>query len=229
MASRFAQSFANSDPVNIEVGEKEAIAAATTEPAKQSATAVDQIFSDKRSGVVTTQTADGLQMLGDAGRAYTAQHFQVPCRMDVVAKTDSTNVRLYFGDKGMVIYNWEVNKDQLWFHDPADGQEHGFPGKGAIAADQWHKFTWIVDADRSVLLVNDVERAVIPGKNNDLSLPFGVGPGPGSKIVVRRLNSVMTSENMHRRRNRRTRQKGRYWTRSSSSRYPPASPSPPSP
>src|SRR5262245_20772937 len=61
----------------------------------------------------------GLKMSSkSAGYLTTHEKFAPPLRIDAVARTDSTNIRLYFGDKGRLIFNWEMGPEELRHHDP---------------------------------------------------------------------------------------------------------------
>src|SRR5438876_8916236 len=71
-------------------------------------TNLSEFLSERSSDAKLSVTGEGLRMEGE-GRAMTRRPFAVPVRIDVVARTDSTNIRLYYGDRGFVIFNWEVN------------------------------------------------------------------------------------------------------------------------
>lgn len=120
------------------------------------------------------------------GHLVSTRQFSLPIQVDVVARTDSTNIRLYYGDKGIVIFNWEVNPKELRYRDPATGKDSGVADKGLIPKDQWVKLTWIIEEDHWRVLVDDQERATVKGQFKGLpASSIGIGPANGSTIIVR--------------------------------------------
>ena len=79
------------------------------------------------------QAPEGTVLKG-ADRLETTERYQPPVEITVVAKTDSTNLRLaYAADQ--VIFNWELDESQLRVDGgPANGQHR--PGAGHIPAGQ---------------------------------------------------------------------------------------------
>ena len=65
--------------------------------------------------------------LSGFGYVRTPGVYAVPLRIEAVAKTDSTNLRLHFG-KGHVIFNWEVAPERMACYEPVYG--HGFTRGG---------------------------------------------------------------------------------------------------
>ena len=97
-------------------------------------------------GCVMMQTPDGLRLTG-ASRdhmmavAITCKTFRPPFTVKTVAKTDSTNLRLYW-HVGEVIFNWECSIRRLKVHDPATGQWWDAEDEGFIDVNQWHEIAW---------------------------------------------------------------------------------------
>jgi hypothetical protein len=87
---------------------------------------------------------DGLTLRwagGPANRLMSTQTFKPPFIIRTRAKTDAFNIRLYCG-AGQIIFNWEMNAQELRVHDPLSGQQIGVPGKGVISPNEWHAITW---------------------------------------------------------------------------------------
>ena len=54
----------------------------------------------------------------------------MPLRIEAVAKTDSTNLRLHFA-KGHIIFNWEASPGQMACYEPVYGHPFHREGTGA--------------------------------------------------------------------------------------------------
>src|SRR3974390_685133 len=63
------------------------------------------------SSATVQKTAQGITLSdkkGDDARLTTKAEFKVPLVITARVKTDSTNIRLYYGEKGMIILDWEL-------------------------------------------------------------------------------------------------------------------------
>jgi hypothetical protein len=107
-------------------------------------------------------TAEGLQ-LRERGKVMTPEEHRVPVRIDLVARTEKDNLRLHFGEKGEVIFNWELKGSELRIHHPVTGAHHGIPGAGALKPGQWATITWLIEPNRMVVAVDGKQRAVLEG------------------------------------------------------------------
>lgn len=140
-------------------------------------------------GCVIHRSADGIQLTG-AGRnhmnaaAITPRTFRAPFTLRTVAKTDSTNLRLYW-HLGEIILNWECSVRQLRVHDPATGAQQGLENRGFIEAGAWHEILWEIDARAMRVVVDGEDRFVGTGMYADIDAPIGIGPCFGSTVVVR--------------------------------------------
>ncbi|MBQ8293472.1 MAG: MerR family transcriptional regulator [Bacilli bacterium] len=119
--------------------------------------------------------------------------YNLPVDIRVTAKTDSTNLRLYY-NKGVVIFNWECNQRELRIHDIITGEQFGFDGIGNIPINEYVNVDWFIDRDKMVIKVND--KIIL--ENNDLpyikilsntdvviSSTIGVGSALGSKVTIK--------------------------------------------
>lgn len=88
---------------------------------------------------------------GDA-RLTTPQSFRPPVEITVVAKTDSTNLRLaYAADQ--IIFNWEGNPSQLRIDGgPANGLHQ--MGKGRIPKGKYVTVKWVVTTTHQAIYVD---------------------------------------------------------------------------
>lgn len=105
--------------------------------------------------VTLKETSDGLEIFcaEDTGTALLPETFPIPARINVTAKTNSTNIRLRFGS-GQVILNWECNRSELRIHDPLLGTPYGVDEKGKIPKHEYVDISWIIGLDYMALLVN---------------------------------------------------------------------------
>lgn len=133
--------------------------------------------------------------LSGFGYVRTPAVYEVPLRIEAVAKTDSTNLRLHYA-KGHVILNWEAVPDQLACYEPVYGHAFHVRGQGRIPQDSWVKVSWVVERDFMRVLVDDELRYTNEGENGDefhridyrgLIGPVCIGPGWGSTVTVRSL------------------------------------------
>ena len=116
----------------------------------------------------------------------TKKLFSPPFAVKVRAKTDSTNVRLYYGDNGIgiLIFNWEVRQNELRVHDPETGRITSVPMKGEVTPNEWHNFVWEIAEKRMRILVDGEERFRKDGNYSEINAPLGIGPSHGSLISV---------------------------------------------
>jgi hypothetical protein len=140
-------------------------------------------------GCVIRRSADGLQLTGASrnhmnAAAITPRTFRAPFTLRVVAKTDSTNVRLYW-HLGEIILNWECSVRQLRVHDPGTGRQRGIEDRGFIEVGAWHEIVWRIDAGGMRLVVDGEDRFAGNGHYAGIDAPLGIGPCFGSTVAVR--------------------------------------------
>ena len=109
-----------------------------------------------------------------------------PFTLKTVAKTDSTNLRLYW-HLGTVIFNWECSVRQLRIHAPDTGRNIGVDGKGFITANEWHDIHWEIRPASMRLVVDGELRFEGEGNWGQIQAPVGIGPCFGSTVTVRSL------------------------------------------
>ena len=136
-------------------------------------------------GCSVTTSSDGLHLTGSAADhlnavAITCEAFQAPFTLTTVAKTDSTNLRLYW-HAGEIIFNWECDVQELRVHDPVTGEQCGIKDQGFIGVDQWHELVWEVRLDSMRLLVDRQIRFHTEGDFSRIRSAVGIGPCFGSQ------------------------------------------------
>ncbi len=141
------------------------------------------------------KSSEGLVLRG-FGYVRTPKSYSVPLKIEAVAKTDSTNLRLHYA-KGHVIFNWEANLDVLAMYEPVYGHSRVVKKSGRIPFGEWVKATWIIENDRLRVLVNDELR--FDSRDTEVSEtdrqdyrglvgPACIGPAWGSTVILKSLN-----------------------------------------
>jgi DNA-directed RNA polymerase subunit RPC12/RpoP len=116
-------------------------------------------------------------------RLNTPQSFRPPVEITVVAKTDSTNLRLaYAADQ--IIFNWEMDKSQFRIDGgPADGLHK--PGAGRIPVGKYVTVKWVVTTTHQAIYVDDRLRFEHDGDYSHINRPVSVFPANGSTVTVK--------------------------------------------
>ena len=140
-------------------------------------------------GCVVERTADGLRLTGASRNhmnavALTPRVFRPPFTLKAVARTDSTNLRLYW-HLGEIIFNWECSVRQLRVHMPDTGEQCGIEGQGFITAGDWHEIVWEIRPDAMRVSVNGQIRFAGEGRFGAIEAPVAIGPCFGSTVSVR--------------------------------------------
>jgi len=95
----------------------------------------------------------------DKGKMATTQEFKMPLKIDLRAKTDSTNIRLSYGC-GEVFLNWEGNKDDLYINDILSKREYKFIESGRIPENEFIDIEWILELEYMALRINGEIRQI---------------------------------------------------------------------
>jgi len=119
----------------------------------------------------------------DTKSAATVAQYSPPFRLTVRARTDSTNIRLYYGT-GWAIFNWEADKTMLMVGDLLRLAEYEVPDKGHLAIDEWHDIVWEIGRDVAHLYADGELVYTQEGDFAELEAPLGIGPAWGSTVDV---------------------------------------------
>jgi hypothetical protein len=118
---------------------------------------------------------------GDQQKVTTKASFRPPIEITIVAKTDSTNLRMSYA-AAQVIFNWERNPNELRVNGgPANGNHKA--GKGNIPPNTDVTIRWVVTQDSQQIYVNDDLRFEHHGDYARINSPISVW-GAGSKVTV---------------------------------------------
>lgn len=121
--------------------------------------------------------------LKDSEAAVTKARFRPPVEIVVVAKTDSTNIRLGYAADA-VIFNWEADRTQLRIDGgPANGMH--VRGAGEIPTKRYVTIRWTVLPTKQTIHVNDELRFEHKGDYSKIDNPVSVFTIPGAKLTVK--------------------------------------------
>jgi catechol 2,3-dioxygenase-like lactoylglutathione lyase family enzyme len=118
------------------------------------------------------------------GFAVTPLKYQIPLTIETQIKTDSNNIRIKFA-KGMVIFNWEVNEQEMRWQNPATGEWLGTPHSGQVPINEWITVTWTIEADCSIVFVDGKERLRVNGDFRGVAGQVGIGTAFDAKVTIR--------------------------------------------
>jgi hypothetical protein len=111
-------------------------------------------------------------VLRDSDTLITGATFKPPVEITLVAKTDSTNIRVGYA-ANQVIFNWELNKKQLRVDGgPANGKHKA--GAGEIPIDKFVTIKWTVTPKKQTIQVDDEVRFEHEGDYSKLDKPVKV-------------------------------------------------------
>ena len=109
--------------------------------------------SNYTNGLLTMSIDD------DKGSFTTPQTYSLPLKITLRAKTDSTNIRINYGNGG-VILNWEVQLRELRIHDIFNEEGYGFKkfgglnNAGLIPKNEFINIDFILEKDYLAVCVN---------------------------------------------------------------------------
>jgi hypothetical protein len=139
-------------------------------------------WSGQMTREVTLTSSNGIVLEG-SDKLTSPDTFRPPVEITIVAKTDSTNLRIsYAADQ--VVFNWEAQIDQLQVNGgPADGQHR--KGVGQIPKDKFVTIRWLVTPKHQAIYVDDQLRFEHCGDYADIRRPVSVFPSGGSVVTVK--------------------------------------------
>lgn len=142
-------------------------------PAVVSLQAMDNaaVKNVKITSLVVGENAAPL-VLGNKDSMATGASFRPPIQITLVAKTDSTNLRMgYAADQ--VIFNWEMDPQQLRVDGgPASGKHKA--GAGSIPVDKYVTVKWIITAQKQLIYVDEQLRFEHEGDYSGINKPVKV-------------------------------------------------------
>lgn len=110
--------------------------------------------------------------------------FAPPVRAKYRAATNQLELRLYFADKQIAIFNWATDIKQLRMQDPVTLQHHAIQGKGYVREGELHDFEVVVTPTKIQVFADGELRGDMSGDYSKLNGPFGIGPALGSEVTL---------------------------------------------
>jgi hypothetical protein len=102
----------------------------------------------------------------------TVHSFKPPVEITLVAKTDSTNIRMSYA-ANQIIFNWEVDPTQLRVDGGPADQEHK-AGAGEIPINKYVTIKWLVTLKKQSVFVDGQLRYEHEGDYSQINRPFRV-------------------------------------------------------
>lgn len=141
-----------------------------------------ELLGDIEGGV---PQPDGTIEVTSRHRVRTRQTFKPPVAFRLVARTDSTNIRIKYA-ASQIIFDWEVNPDQLRVDGgPADGRHK--KGAGYIKPGDWATIDLLVLPDSLMIAVDGRERYRTSADFSEIDQPFGVFTTPDAVVHIKSL------------------------------------------
>ena len=125
-------------------------------------------------------------VLKGSARFNTPKLYQPPVEITVIAKTDSTNLRLgYAADQ--IIFYWELDRWQLRVDGgPADGLHKR--GAGHIPAGKFVTIRWVVTPTHQAIYADGELRFEHDGDYSHINRNVTVFPAEGSVVTLKSIN-----------------------------------------
>ncbi|MBL9154420.1 MAG: hypothetical protein JNK37_18160 [Verrucomicrobiales bacterium] len=142
-------------------------------------------------GKCDARTTDGVIKIAAPGenkaRFETRRSFKPPFRIQARVGTDSTNIRFYYNNNVLTIFNWEMNQNELRVHEPSTNRNIGIGGKGKLAVNQMHDVEIDVFDKKVVVKGNGTVLAEVEVRSDGLESPVGLGPAFNSVVSLESL------------------------------------------
>jgi len=140
---------------------------------------------DSNVAAETTYNAitNGQDIVLKNDRFDTPRTFRPPVEITIVAKTDSTDLRIgYAADQ--VIFNWELDRNQLRVDGgPANGLHR--LGAGGITSGKFVTIRWLVSTNRQAIYVNGDLRFEHSGDYSSMNKCISIFSAAGSTVTVK--------------------------------------------
>jgi hypothetical protein len=142
----------------------------------------DVHWSGQMTRAETMTSSNGVVLKG-SDKLVSPDSFHPPVEITIVAKTDSTNLRIgYAADQ--VIFNWEANNDQLRVDGgPAGNQQ--VDGAGRVPKDRFVMIKWLVTPEHQAVYVDGRLRFEHCGNYSEIEKPISIFPASGSVVTVK--------------------------------------------
>src|SRR6185312_7454977 len=142
-------------------------------------------WSRLTTGDETMTSTKGVVLKG-SDKLISPNSFHPPVEITIIAKTDSTNLRIgYAADQ--VIFNWEENLDQLRVDGGPAGNRQA-DGAGRIPKDKFVMIQWQVTPEHQAIYVDGKLRFEHSGNYSRIDNPVSIFPASGSVVTVKSIS-----------------------------------------
>lgn len=147
---------------------------------------------DKRSRIEVVEDGKNFVLTSPENntRVESRTAFKTPFRLTARVATDSTNIRFYFAQKGIVIFNWEMKRDELRLNEPVSGKKYGIKKQGEVDTGKMHDLEIKVTKDKVEVYADRRRRADIEGDFAAAEGTIGLGPAFGSTLTVESFQGI---------------------------------------
>ena len=164
---------------------------------------LSDLMPNDNSGIASIKSGElAASCQNDKFNLLTVDEYQPPLKIDITAKTDSTNLKLIYG-QGDLTLNWQYSDwnykiNELMIHDIITTDCFGYPGKGKIECGEFNNISWIISNDFMALIINSELRYyneylpyithLLKNTNQISRSKVGIAPAWGSTITIKRLS-----------------------------------------
>jgi hypothetical protein len=120
------------------------------------------------------------------GHMATEVKFATPLIITAVAKTSAKELRLFYGDQGIIVLAWGGRGDILRYYDPQTGRQKSIQNC-PVPPDEFVTLKWVIGEDQSSLEINGRECAAFHGDYHGLIGRIGIGTHGDNIVTVKSL------------------------------------------
>lgn len=181
-----------------EVGDAESISITSEDPAEQIVVGEEENYTTTPQ--LTVVKEDKLFILSSAakdGEALRSKRtFKTPFTLQARSMTDGNSIRLYFGQRGIVVFNWEGNPKELRVNDPVGRAKHGISDTKPLDPNRMYDLEIQVTESKIVTYVGKRKYGEVDGDFTEAEGTVGIGPAFGSKVSIERFVVTQLDSNL---------------------------------
>lgn len=141
------------------------------------------VTKDGKYYVLSSAAKDGEKLLSK-------RVFKTPFTLQARAMTNKNNIRLYFGQQGMIVFNWEMKRSELRIIEPVIIKRNGIPDFRPLDSERMYDLEVRVTDSNISVYANKRKQGEVDGDFSKAEGPIGIGPARGSVVTVERLVGI---------------------------------------
>jgi len=130
---------------------------------------------------------------GRLAKVMSKERFRSPLVVDADVKTDSDNIRFFYGGKGEIVFGPPIDDKMLVVEDPRTGKKTNLVGVGFVSPNTFVHVRWTLSKTELDIEVDGAQRASIPGDFGPLSGTVGIGTANASVITIKSMTVAAAS------------------------------------